>query len=196
GSVVRLKDIARIQLGGLSYKQAGRLNGKPACIIAIFQAPGSNALAVAKGVKQTMAELKQRFPADLDYAVSLDQTLPVTEGIREIVKTLGAAIVLVILVVFLFLQNWRATLIPMIAVPVAISVVISAFTALTLSPALAALLLKPRKESKGPIGRLFAGFNQWFARVTQGYVNLSHALIRKGIIAVAILLGFVLLDGV
>src|SRR6202043_2082596 len=67
GSVVRLKDIARIELGGLSYKQAGRVHGKPACIIAIFQAPGSNALAVAKGVKKTMEELKQRFPADLDY---------------------------------------------------------------------------------------------------------------------------------
>src|SRR5262249_47379201 len=120
GSVVRLKDIARIELGGLSYKQLGRLNGKPACIIALFQAPGSNALAVAKGVKKTMTELKQRFPPDLEYAVSLDQTLPVTEGIREIVITLLAAIVLVILVVFLFLQNWRATLIPMIAVPVSL----------------------------------------------------------------------------
>src|SRR6266851_589427 len=133
GSVVRLKDIARIQLGGLSYKQVGRLNGKPACIIAIFQAPGSNALAVAKGVKQTMEELKQRFPADLDYAVSLDQTLPVTEGIREIVKTLGAAIVLVILVVFLFLQNWRATLIPMIAVPVSLIGTFAAFPLLGFS---------------------------------------------------------------
>ena len=295
GSVVRLKDIARIELGGLSYQQVGRLNGKPACIIAIFQAPGSNALAVAKGVKKTMEELKRRFPTDLEYAVSLDQTLPVTEGIREIVTTLGAAIVLVVLVVFFFLQNWRATLIPMIAVPVsligtfaafpllgfsintlslfglilavglvvddaivvveavehhieqglsprdatlqamkevsgpvvgialilasvfipaafmsgiqgrlnkqfavtiAISIVISAFNALTLSPALAAMLLKPRKESPGPIGRLFAGFNRWFARVTHGYVNLSHALIRKGVIAVAILGGFVLLDAV
>src|SRR5216684_1795775 len=133
GPVVRLKDIARIELGGLSYKQAGRLNGKPACIIAIFQAPGSNALAVAKGVKKTMEELKQRFPADLDYAVSLDQTLPVTEGIREIVKTLGAAVVLVILVVFLFLQNWRATLIPMIAVPVSLIGTFAAFPLLGFS---------------------------------------------------------------
>src|SRR6185295_11546346 len=261
GSVVRLKDIARIELGGLSYKQVGRLNGKPACIIALFQAPGSNALAVAKGVKKTMAELKQRFPADLEYAISLDQTLPVTEGIREIVKTLGAAIVLVILVVFLFLQNWRATLIPMIAVPVsligtfavfpllgfsintlslfglvlaiglvvddaivvveavehhidnglsprdatlrameevagpvvaialilvavfvptafvggitgrmyqqfavtiAVSVILSAFNALTLSPALAAMLLRPRKPTRGPLGAFFRGFNRWF----------------------------------
>src|SRR5207249_2313552 len=227
-----------------------------------------------KGVKQTMAELKQRFPADLDYAVSLDQTLPVTEGIREIVKTLGAAIVLVILVVFLFLQNWRATLIPMIAVPVsligtfaafpllgfsintlslfglilavglvvddaivvveavehhieqgmaprdatlqamnevsgpvvgialilasvfipvafmsgiqgrlnkqfavtiAISVVISAFNALTLSPALAALLLRHRKPSRGPLGRFFEVFNRWFAKTTRGYVKIGRA---------------------
>src|SRR6202040_1111945 len=81
----------------------------------------------------TMEELKQRFPADLDYAVSLDQTLPVTEGIREIVKTLGAAIVLVILVVFLFLQNWRATLIPMIAVPVSLIGTFAAFPLLGFS---------------------------------------------------------------
>jgi HAE1 family hydrophobic/amphiphilic exporter-1 len=120
GSVVRLKDVARIELGAQNYQQIARFRGQPAGIIAVFQAPGSNALAVADGVKQTMAELKQRFPADLDYEVSLDTTRSVTEGIREIVETLVIAIVLVILVVFLFLQNWRATLIPMIAVPVSL----------------------------------------------------------------------------
>src|SRR5439155_24510612 len=87
---------------------------------ALFQAPGANALAVADGVKPMMQELNQRFPSDMDYAVSLDTTLPVTEGIKEIVTTLVEATLLVILVVFLFLQNWRATLIPLIAVPVAL----------------------------------------------------------------------------
>src|SRR5882757_6423448 len=120
GSVVRLKDVARIELGAQNYQQVARFGGQPAGIIAVFQAPGSNALAVTDGVKKTMADLKQRFPADFDYAISLDTTRSVTEGIREIVETLLIAIVLVLLVVFIFLQNWRATLIPMIAVPVSL----------------------------------------------------------------------------
>ncbi len=295
GSVVRLKDVARIELGALSYKQIARMNGQASCIIALFQAPGSNALAVADGVKKTMAEMKARFPADLDYAFSLDTTLPVTEGIHEITTTLIEAMILVILVVYLFLQNWRATLIPMIAVPVsligtfaffpllgfsinslslfglilaiglvvddaivvveavehhieegmsprdatlqamkevsgpvigialiltsvfvpvafmsgiqgrlnkqfavtiAISVLISAFNALSLSPALSALILRPRKEGRGPLARFFAAFNRWFERVTHGYVNLSHSLIRKTLIAAAILGAFLLIDAV
>src|ERR1051325_9270876 len=120
GSVVRLKDIARIELGAQNYQQIARVNGQPGCIVAIFQAPGSNALAVADGVKKTIAELKNRFPADLDYVLTLDTTHPVTAGLHDIVKTLLIAMVLVLLVVFLFLQNWRATLIPMIAVPVSL----------------------------------------------------------------------------
>src|SRR5207302_3488511 len=120
GSVVRLQDVARIELGALNYQQRSRKNGQPAAVIAIFQFPGSNALATADGVKRVLADLKGRFPADLDYAVTLDTTLPVTEGIREIVQTLFEAMLLVILVVFIFLQNWRATLIPLIAVPVSL----------------------------------------------------------------------------
>src|SRR5262245_53562538 len=120
GSVVRLMDVARIELGALNYQQTSRANGQPAAIIAIFQVPGSNALEVGDGVKKMIAELKGRFPSDLDYAVSLDTTLPVSEGIREIVQTLVEAMILVIIVVFLFLQNWRATLIPAIAVPVSL----------------------------------------------------------------------------
>src|SRR5262245_54396603 len=120
GSVVRLKDVARIELGALNYQQTSRANGQPAAIIAVFQVPGSNALQVADGVKKMIAELKGRFPSDLDYVVSLDTTLPVSEGIREIVQTLIEAMILVIIVVFLFLQNWRATLIPAIAVPVSL----------------------------------------------------------------------------
>src|SRR6266540_3564524 len=283
GSVVRLKDVARIELGALNYQQIARFNGQPSGIIAVFQAPGSNALAVADGVKKTMAQLKDRFPADLDYAVSLDTTRSVTEGITEIVETLLIAIVLVIFVVFIFLQNWRATLIPMIAVPVsligtfavfpllgfsintlslfafvlaiglvvddaivvveavehhieegmsprdatlkameevsgpvisialilasvfipvalvsgiqgrlnkqfavtiAISVIISAFNALTLSLALSALLLRPRKESMGLLGCFFCVFNCWFATATRGYISWSQALISKAVIGV------------
>jgi hydrophobic/amphiphilic exporter-1 (mainly G- bacteria), HAE1 family len=288
GSTVRLKDVSRIELGSLVYQQIGRYNGKPAVIIAIYQAPGSNALAVAKQVKEQMEELKTRFPQDLDYVVSMDTTLPITEGMKEILTTLFEAIVLVIIVVFLFLQGWRATLIPLIAVPVsligtfavfpslgfsintlslfglilaiglvvddaivvveavehniehgltpreatikameevttpvigialvlssvfipmafmggikgllnqqfaitiAISVLISAFNALTLSPALSALLLRPRKKSKGPVGKFFDWFNRWFGKMTGGYVNWSHVLIRRWGIALILLLG-------
>ena len=127
GSVVRLKDVARIELGALNYQQSSRVNGQPSAIIAIFQAPGSNALAVAAGIKKTIEELKNRFPNDLDYQISLDTTLPVTQGIREIVQTLIEALILVIIVVFLFLQNWRATLIPIIAVPVSLIGTFAAF---------------------------------------------------------------------
>src|SRR6267142_2168852 len=120
GSVVRLSDVARIELGALNYGQIGRVNGKPGCALGIFQTPGSNALAVAEGVKKTMTEIGRRFPPDVQYVYSLDTTLPVSEGIREILITLGIAIVLVMFVVYLFLQNWRATFIPMIAVPVSL----------------------------------------------------------------------------
>src|SRR5208283_1257222 len=120
GSFVRLKDVARIEFGALNYQVIGRFNGRPSCNIAVFQTPGSNAIQVAEGIKKALAKLKDRFPADLDYTVALDTTLPVTEGIREILITLVIAMLLVTLVVFLFLQNWRATLIPMIAVPVSL----------------------------------------------------------------------------
>jgi len=293
GSVVRLSDVARIELGSLNYTQRARINGQPGSVIAVFQAPGSNALDVADGVKKAMAELKERFPPGLDYTVSLDTTAPVTEGIREMLLTIMEAMALVLLVVFLFLQNWRATLIPMIAVPVslvgtfavfpllgfsintlslfglvlaiglvvddaivvveavehhieegmppreatlqamkevsgpvvaialvlssvfvplafvggiqgrlntqfavtiAISVLISAFNALTLSPALSAMLLRPRRPAHGPVGRFFAGFNRVFERATRGYVGWSHGLIRKAVVAVGLLAAFVAAD--
>src|SRR6476620_5158083 len=293
GSVVRLSDVARIELGALNYQQSSRMNGQPGAIVAVFQSPRSNALATAEGLKKTMAELRDRFPNDLDYAVVFDTTLPVSEGIKETVRTLIEAMVLVIIVVFLFLQNWRATLIPVIAVPVsligtfavfpllgfsintlslfafvlaiglvvddaivvveavehhieegmtpreatlkameevsgpvvsialilatvfvpvafmagiqgrlnnqfamtiAVSMLISAFNALTLSPALAALLLKPRKKSKGVVGRFFGWFNRGFDKVMHGYLNWSHALLRKAVIGVVIIGGFLLAD--
>jgi HAE1 family hydrophobic/amphiphilic exporter-1 len=120
GSVVKMRDVARVELGTQTYNMIGRLNGKPAAIVAIYQLPGSNAIDTVNKAKAMMEEAKTRFPADLDYMVSLDTTLAVREGINEIVHTLVEAIVLVILVVFLFLQGWRATLIPLLAVPVSL----------------------------------------------------------------------------
>ena len=120
GSIVRVKDVARIELGAQTYNLNGRLNGKPAALVALYQMPGSNALDAADGAKKLMAELKARFPDDLDYVVCLDTTLAVTEGMKEIVQTLFEALVLVIIVVFIFLQGWRATLIPLLAVPVSL----------------------------------------------------------------------------
>ena len=120
GGTVRVRDVARIELGSQDYSVTGRLNGKPSAIIATYQLPGSNAVDAAAGVKKLMAEMKQRFPEDMDFVVALDTTRSVTEGIKEIVKTLLIALALVILVVYLFLQGWRATLIPLLAVPVSL----------------------------------------------------------------------------
>src|SRR5580700_8729956 len=120
GGIVRVKDIARVELGAQDYSIVSRLNGKPAIVIPVYQLPGSNAVQTAAGVRKLMAEMKQRFPPDMDYAISLDQTTAVTEGMKEIIQTLLIAILLVILVVFLFLQDWRATLIPLLAVPVSL----------------------------------------------------------------------------
>src|SRR6266852_2366950 len=120
GGVVRVKDVARVELGAQDYSVAGRLNGKPSAIVAVYQLPGSNAVDAAAGVKKLMAEVKSRFPSDMDYTLSLDSTRSVVQGMKEIVITLLIAIGLVILVVYLFLQGWRATLIPLLAVPVSL----------------------------------------------------------------------------
>jgi HAE1 family hydrophobic/amphiphilic exporter-1 len=120
GSIVRLKDVARVELGAQLYNIVGKLNGKPAAVLAIYQLPDSNALDDQKAVLKLMAKLKQSFPADLDYVVSLDTTLAVSEGMHDIMRTLVIALVLVIIVVFIFLQGWRASLIPLCAVPVAL----------------------------------------------------------------------------
>src|SRR5712664_2009348 len=289
GGTVRVKDVARVQLGTQDYSMMCRLNGKPAAILAVYQLPGSNAVQTVHGVRKLMAQMKQRFPEDMDYAISLDQTASVTEGMKEILVTLLIALALVILVVYLFLQGWRATLIPLLAVPVslvgtfvffplfgfsintlslfglvlaiglvvddaivvvegverhieegltpknaalkameelsgpvvgialvlsavfvptafipgitgrlyqqfavtiAISVLLSAFNALTLSPALAALLLRPKKQSRGLLRRFFDSFNRVFERATEGYVRWSAALIRKTVVTVVLLVAF------
>src|SRR6476660_3123399 len=108
GGVVRVKDVARMELGAQDYSVAGRLNGRPSAIIAVYQLPGSNAVDAANGVKKLMAEMKTRFPSDMDYTLALDSTRSVVEGMKEIIITLLIAIGLVIMVVYLFLQGWRA----------------------------------------------------------------------------------------
>src|SRR6266850_1605727 len=253
GSIVRVRDVARVELGEQSYYRDARLNGRPAAGIAIYQLPGSNAVETMKAATKLMQEAKARFPDDLDYVTALDTTLAVSAGIHEIVKTLVEALVLVVIVVFIFLQGFRATLIPLLAVPVslvgtfmvfpllgfsintlslfglvlaiglvvddaivvimaavfiptafipgitgrmyqqfavtiAVSVLISAFNALTLSPALSALLLRPRREMRGPLGAFFRGFNRWFARATNGYVGACGHLIRKSAVSMVLLL--------
>src|SRR5271154_4341114 len=120
GGIVRVHDVARIELGAQDYSSAGRFDGRPGAIVACYQLPGSNAVDAAAAVKKLMAQMKQRFPQDMDFAVSLDTTKSVTEGIKEIIKTLLIALALVILVVYLFLQSWRSTLIPLLAVPVSL----------------------------------------------------------------------------
>jgi hydrophobic/amphiphilic exporter-1 (mainly G- bacteria), HAE1 family len=120
GSVVRLRDVSRIELGEQLYNIVGKLNGNPSAVMAIYQLPGSNALDDEKAVLKLMNKLKQSFPADLDYVVSLDTTLAVSEGMYDIMRTLVIALILVIVVVFIFLQGWRASLIPLLAVPVAL----------------------------------------------------------------------------
>src|SRR6188768_1638285 len=120
GGIVRVKDVARVELGAQDYSVIAHLNGQPSAIIAVYQLPGSNAVQAAEGVKALLAEQRQRLPRGIDFTVSLDTTRAVTEGIKEIVETLVIAIALVILVVYVFLQSWRATLIPLLAVPVSL----------------------------------------------------------------------------
>jgi len=120
GSLVRLKDVARIELGAENYTQQAYGNGTPAAIMGLYQVPGSNALEAANRAKATMTRLAARFPSDVRADLTLDTTIPVTEGAKEIVITLLEAIGLVILVVFVFLQNWRATLIPILTIPVSL----------------------------------------------------------------------------
>src|SRR6201994_3237623 len=292
GAVVRVRDIARVELGAQDYSMVSRLNGKPCAVVAVYQLPGSNAVETAGAVRALMAQMKRRLPQDVEYTIALDQTNAVTEGMKEIVQTLLIAIVLVIIVVYLFLQDWRSTLIPLLAVPVslvgafvffplfgfsintlsmfglvlaiglvvddaivvvegvqrhieeglsprdaarkameelsgpvigialvlssvfvptafipgitgrlyqqfavtiAVSVLLSAFNALTLSPALCALLLRRRQETGGLAGSFFAWFNRFFGRVTEGYVRISKKFVQRSGLTLILLLLFALL---
>jgi multidrug efflux pump len=132
-TLVYLKDVANIELGAQSYDQTCTLDGKPSVALSIYQLPGSNALDVAKRVKQRMKELKDHFPPGIEYAVVYDTTPFITESIQEVFETLFDAIVLVAIVVLVFLQNWRSSLIPLVAVPVAVVGTFAAMAALGFS---------------------------------------------------------------
>src|SRR5437773_69194 len=200
GALVRVKDVARVELGAQNYIRRGRLNGQPAAIVAVYQLPGSNAIEAMRGATKLMEEIKARFPADLDYVTALDTTLAVSAGIREIVKTLVEALILVVIVVAIalimavvfiptaFIPGITGRMYQQFAVTIAVSVLISAFNALTLSPALSALLLRPRREMRGPLGSFFRGFNRVFERVMGGYLDGSRFLIRKAAFAILLLL--------
>ncbi len=294
GSVVRVKDVARVELGAQTYNLAGRFNGHPATIVAVYQLPGSNALQVAAIARKLMNSYVSSFPAGLKMDVALDTTLAVSASMEDIVHTLIEALILVLIVVFIFLQNWRATLIPALAVPVSligtfalfplfgfslntlslfglvlaiglvvddaivvveaiehhieeglspkdaaikameqvtgpliatalilssvfiptiflpgitgglyqqfaltisISVIISTFNAMSLSPALGAMLLRPRTEVGGPLGAFYKGFNKVFDVGRNKYIGTCRFLLRKSFIAGFLILGMVLLSG-
>src|SRR5215469_4855147 len=285
-SLVRIRDIGRVELGAQSYSSFNRLNGHPSGSVIVFLSPGANAVQTADQVKAFLEKAKQNFPAGVQYEIPYDSTIFVRAAIKDVVITLFSAVGLVILVVFVFLQNWRATLIPLLTVPVAIvgtlalfpllgfsinitsmfglvlaigivvddaivvveavqrniddglapreatframdqvsapvvaiafilaavfipvaflggiagqiyrqfaltiatSVLLSAFNALTLSPAMSALILKPRQQGRLFLGRLFGGFNVVFARTTHRYVFGVKALMRRSAFALAAL---------
>ena len=290
GSQLKVKDIARVELGTETYSAFTRLNGKESTIIALYQAPGSNAVELAEAVKVSIAELSLSFPESVKYDISLDATLPITAGIDEIVETFIIALLLVILVVFVFIQDWRATLVPTVAIPVsllgafilfpmlgftvnvlsllglvlaigivvddaivvveavqvniaagmnskeatikameevtapviattlvliavfvpvammdgitgslyqqfaitiAVSVVFSSINALSLSPALCALLLREPKPYKGILGKFFAWFNKIFDKSTAQYSSLTNVItgkIKRGMVFIVLLI--------
>ncbi|HSH19862.1 MAG TPA: efflux RND transporter permease subunit, partial [Draconibacterium sp.] len=278
GSQVKVKEIATVNLGVETYNAVTRLNKETCSMIALYQAPGSNAVELAQQVNEQMELLSQNFPESVKYDVSLDSTAPITAGIRDIVITLIIALVLVIFVVFVFIQDWRATLIPTIAIPVSligafiffpalgftinvlsllglvlaigivvddaivvveavqvniasgmtakeatldamrkvtapviattlvlvavfipvaamagitgrlyqqfaitivVSVLVSSVNALSLSPALASILLKEAKPYKGLLGKAFGAFNKWMGKSTDSYMSFTNVVTRK-----------------
>ena len=290
GAVVRLNDIGRAELGSQDYNSFGRLNGKPGGAMAVYLLPGANQLQAAETIYETMEHAKSLFPPDMDYKIVYDTTPAVEASIEAILHTFVEALVLVILVVFIFLQNIRATFIPVLTIPVslvgtfiffpllgfsintlsmfglvlaigivvddaivvveavihhlehgmapkeatykamaevsgpvvgialilsavfvpvallgglvgsmykqfaltiAISVLLSAFNALTLTPALCAMLLKPPKPMRGPLGAFFRGFNKVFDVTTRGYVSTSRLLVRRSFLTIVIIAGVV-----
>jgi HAE1 family hydrophobic/amphiphilic exporter-1 len=281
GEVVRIRDIGHAELGSQDYNAFGRLNGKPAGAMAVYLLPGADQLRAAETIYHTMEEAKKAFPPGIDYKIVYDTTPAVEASIHEIVKTFIEALILVTLVVFVFLQNVRATIIPLLTIPVsligtfiffpmlgfslntlsmfglvlaigivvddaivvveavihhlehglspreatvkamqevsgpvigialilsavfvpvallgglvgsmykqfaltiAISVLLSAFNALSLTPALCALMLKPPKPMWGPLGAFFRGFNKVFEVTTNGYVGVSRLLVRRSFV--------------
>jgi HAE1 family hydrophobic/amphiphilic exporter-1 len=294
GAVVRIKDIGRAELGSQDYNSFGRLNGKPGGAMAVYLLPGANQLKAAETIYETMEHSKSIFPPDMDYKIVYDTTPAVEASIHEILKTFVEALILVTIVVFVFLQNIRATIIPLLTIPIsligtfiffpllgfsvntlsmfglvlaigivvddaivvveavihhlehglkpkeatikamsevsapvigialilsavfvpvallgglvgsmykqfaltiAISVLLSAFNALSLTPALCALLLKEPKPMRGPLGAFFRGFNKVFDVTTNGYVHVSRLLVRRSILTIGIV-GVVVLGAI
>jgi hydrophobe/amphiphile efflux-1 (HAE1) family protein len=282
GSLLRIRDIARVELGAQDYKTFARFNQRPASVVIVFLSPGANAVETGQRVRDFLTEARQTFPTGIEYEVGFDATRFVRTSIADVVRTLFEAIGLVVIVVFVFLQNWRATLIPLLAVPVSIvgtfalfpllgftinmtsmfglvlaigivvddaivvveavqhkidqgmsardatiqamnevsgpvvaiafilaavfipvaflggisgqiyrqfaltiaaSVLLSAFNALTLSPALSALILKPKQEARGWLARAFGGFNRAFAWSTNRYLFGVRTLVRRSAFA-------------
>src|SRR5436190_22776443 len=291
GAVVRIRDIGHVELGSQDYNSFGRLNGKPGGAMAVYLLPGANQLKAADTIYETMEHAKALFPPDMDYKIVYDTTPAVEASIHEILKTFVEALILVVIVVFIFLQNLKATIIPILTIPVslvgtfiafpilgfsintlsmfglvlaigivvddaivvveavihhlehglppkeatfqamkevsgpvigialilsavfvpvallaglvgsmyrqfaltiAISVLLSAFNALCATPALCALLLKPPKPTRGPLGIFFRGFNKVFEVTTNGYVSAARVLVRRGIITIGIVVAVVL----
>jgi HAE1 family hydrophobic/amphiphilic exporter-1 len=285
GGQIRVKDVGRVELGSQDYNSFGRLDGKAAGAMAVYLLPGANQLKTSEGIYETMRTAKSFFPSDMDYRIVYDTTPAVEASIESIFHTFLEAVVLVTLVVFIFLQNLRATIIPLLTVPVslvgtfiffpllgfsvntlsmfglvlaigivvddaivvveavmhhiehgmapkeatiqamkevsapvvgialilsavfipvafipgltgqmyqqfaltiAISVLLSAFSALSLSPALSAMLLKPAKPATGILGKFFGGFNKVFERTTSGYVKGAQMLVRRSILTIGI----------
>ena len=285
GAQIRVKDVGRAELGSENYKSFGRLDGKSAGIMAVYLLPGANQLQAAHAIYDAMKNAKTLFPPDLDYKIVYDTTPAVEASIEGIVHTFVEAVILVTLVVFIFLQNLRATIIPLLTVPVsligtfiffpalgfslntlsmfglvlaigivvddaivvveavmhhiehgmsprdatiqamkevsapvigialilsavfipvaflggltgrmyqqfaltiAISVLLSAFNALSLSPALCALFLRAPKPRRGLLGKFFGGFNRGFDRMTKGYVSGSRLLVRRAWLTIVI----------
>jgi multidrug efflux pump len=120
GRITRVRDVARVELGARDYSSNSYLDGKPAAAIGVFQRPGSNALATAASIRQTMADLSKQFPKGLEYRIVYDPTVFVQESMNAVLETLLVAFILVFIVVLIFLQDWRATLLPMIDVPVSL----------------------------------------------------------------------------
>jgi HAE1 family hydrophobic/amphiphilic exporter-1 len=286
GAVVRVKDIGRAELGSQDYNSFGRLNGKPGGAMAVYLLPGANQLKAAETIYETMEHAKTLFPQDMDYKIVYDTTPAVEASIHEILKTFVEALILVTFVVFIFLQNVRATIIPLLTIPVsligtfvffpalgfsintlsmfglvlaigivvddaivvveavihhlehgmapreatfqamkevsgpvvgialilsavfvpvallgglvgsmykqfaltiAISVLLSAFNALSLTPALCALLLKAPRPMRGPLGGFFRAFNKVFDVTTNGYVSTVRLLMRRAFVTIVII---------
>jgi len=290
GSQVKIKDVGRVELGAQTYDLRARLNGAPAGAIGIYLAPGANAIDTANNVRKILEDAKKRFPPDMIYDITLDSTLPIVASMHEIVHTLFEAVILVLIVVYIFLQSLRATIIPMCTVPVsllgafilfpvlgfsvnvltmfglvlaigivvddaivvveavqhhiehglspveatrqamkevsgpvvaiglvlcavfvpvafmggvtgqlykqfaltiAVAVVFSVINALTLSPALSAMLLKKPKPGRGPIAKFFKWFNKLFDRMSNGYGNVVGVIARKAARSMLLLVAIV-----